>query len=66
MVLLVSNDEYELPMAVYDSIHEAANKLRMSPSGISHAIHRGSITAVLGKAKGKFIRLDIPEDKSDA
>lgn len=62
MILLVSNDMYELPLAVFDSMHDAARRLGVLPSQISHAVHRGSISGIFDSRKGKFVKVEDSQE----
>lgn len=65
MIIAVTADRFELPMAVFESAHEAARQLRTSPGTISHAVHRKSISELLGGGQ-KVIFMRIEEDPDDA
>jgi len=65
MIIAITADQFELPMAVYDSAHDAARKLHTSPSTISKAIHKNSISGLMGKRKARFIRIEEDDDNED-
>ena len=37
----VTNDKYELPVAVADTLSELAHMVGVDPSSVWHALHRG-------------------------
>jgi len=65
MIIAVSADKFELPMAIYASAHDAARQLHTSPATISHAIHKNSISGLMGKRKARFIRIEEGDDNED-
>ena len=50
----VTEDKYELPVAIADSLRELANMRKVSPSGICKRLHNT-------KATVKYVRVEIDE-----
>lgn len=65
MLMVVSNDRFELPMGVFDSVREAAERLNMTEGGIWHALKRNSVTNAMGYKKARFIQLKKMEEEQD-
>lgn len=60
LYMLVTADEYELPLAVGDSLYDLARILGVSPSAISHSLHRDS-----PHNRTRYVRVEINENEED-
>ena len=57
MYMIVTNDEYELPVAAFENVNDIAHYLNISPSTVRTRIHRKHWKAE------KIIRIDEGEKK---
>lgn len=55
----ITKDEYELPLAIGNTIEELARIVKMKPNNIACEIYR----AKTKKSKARFIRVDIGDEE---
>lgn len=55
LYLEITKDEFELPLAVADSINELARLTGKNPANICHCIHR--------EGRSKYIRVEVEDDR---
>lgn len=56
--MLISLDQYELPMMVCDTATELARQLRLSRSAVCSAIRNAQLRGV----RCRYVKVDIEED----
>lgn len=62
LIMAVTADKYELPLAVADTLAEMGQYLGLSESAVSHAISRANVTQKRKLGRCKIIRVDIDEE----
>ena len=66
VILAVTADEYELPVAVADTQVELSRLIGMSESRVSHVIHAGHVLRMKYNGKRiKIVRAQINEEDED-
>ena len=64
--LMVSNDKYELPLCVAESVKELAEMTGMKPNSITVALLRGYGRGTHKRRKYKFIKVEISDEYDSA
>ena len=63
--MVVTGDEYELPVTVCDTFSDLVRWTRMSRNGVSCAVHRGGVIR-RGRAAGcRLIRITAPTQQNE-
>lgn len=60
--MVVSADEYELPLAIFDNLAEVGAYARRTPESINTCICRGNKDTRLNV---KYLRIDLNRSKND-
>lgn len=59
MYMLVTNDQYELPVKIFDNVRELAEYLHISPTTVYTRMHRNKWK----NKPEKIVRVEVEEEK---